>query len=359
MCGEEEKNLEVLEWLLSKTDDHAPLTEGPEGKGYTPLHIASKLGHSKIVSKIFEKSTSLINKNPPDQTNEKNTLLHLASGLGLDSKASLESEGSYVEVVKTLLEKIDVPTDDIRDTLVNGDQETPLHLAAKMGSKAVCVELIKWKDHDKLQVLDLEHKNKDGNTPLHLASENNHIEVVKFLMENGARVESRNKVNDLAVHKAATKGKLEVVKYFASIDDKAGLLNCQGNKQHQSPLHKATLSGHSKVVEILTSKYSVKINIKDKSGNTPLHIACEKGYREIVKILIDQKADITIKNINGNLPLHLACKFNSYNHRILIEDLMKKNRELKLNHPNEENEDGETPLQIADYLRDNVEILNC
>ena len=43
----------------------------------------------------------------------------------------------------------------------------------------------------------------------------------------------------------------------------------------------------------------------------------------------------------------------------LCSEMVTNLHHLTVNHPNEENEDGETPLQIADYLRDNVEIINC
>jgi len=48
----------------------------------------------------------------------------------------------------------------------------------------------------------------------------------------------------------------------------------------------------------------------DKTGRTPLHVAAERGYEEIVAYLIDEGADVSsLGNWScGTTPLHLAAK---------------------------------------------------
>lgn len=48
----------------------------------------------------------------------------------------------------------------------------------------------------------------------------------------------------------------------------------------------------------------------DKTGRTPLHVAAEMGYEEIVAYLIDQGADVNSLGhwSCGTTPLHLAAK---------------------------------------------------
>jgi ankyrin repeat protein len=43
-------------------------------------------------------------------------------------------------------------------------------------------------------------------------------------------------------------------------------------------------------------------------GYTPLHMACEKGYAEIVKLLLEKGANIYIKNDEEKSPLCIASE---------------------------------------------------
>ena len=50
----------------------------------------------------------------------------------------------------------------------------------------------------------------------------------------------------------------------------------------------------------------LNINYIDSNGNTPLHIACERGWNEMVEFLINQECDQTIQNHKSELALHHA-----------------------------------------------------
>jgi len=52
----------------------------------------------------------------------------------------------------------------------------------------------------------------------------------------------------------------------------------------------------------------VDINKKNGVGQTPLYIACEKGFEGIVKILVEHRADVYKKDNDGNTPLFVACQ---------------------------------------------------
>jgi len=43
------------------------------------------------------------------------------------------------------------------------------------------------------------------------------------------------------------------------------------------------------------------------AGRTPLHFACYRGHREVVRLLLDRGADKEKANNFGNIPLHWAC----------------------------------------------------
>jgi ankyrin repeat protein len=57
------------------------------------------------------------------------------------------------------------------------------------------------------------------------------------------------------------------------------------------------------VLRLLLMNESVNFTL---NGTTPLHMAAEKGYPEIVRILISHGADFRIKNDEGKTPLEIA-----------------------------------------------------
>ena len=67
---------------------------------------------------------------------------------------------------------------------------TCAHIAAAKGSVGVLLELMKF---DKSVVIHARNKITDS-TPLHIATEGGHFEVVKMLMDSGASASDENKV---------------------------------------------------------------------------------------------------------------------------------------------------------------------
>lgn len=52
--------------------------------------------------------------------------------------------------------------------------------------------------------------------------------------------------------------------------------------------------------------------IRNAAKWSVLHVACYKGYTEIIKLLIDLGLNINDKTANGYTPLHLACQEGHY-----------------------------------------------
>ena len=90
-----------------------------------------------------------------------------------------------------------------------------------------------------------------------------------------------------------------------------------------TPLHFAVYYGLKKIVGLLVENFA-KLTIKTKKeGETPLHIACKKGYFEIAEILLNQKyGDINFINetkIDGKTGLHLSVMNSSLVTKILLK----------------------------------------
>lgn len=76
-----------------------------------------------------------------------------------------------------------------------------------------------------------------------------------------------------------------------------------------SAVHTAVRKNHHEMVDAMLKK-GIDVNItEDKpgvAGATPLHIACEHVYPQLVKMLMDAGADDTLKNELEETPAHIA-----------------------------------------------------
>ncbi|XP_026216274.1 85/88 kDa calcium-independent phospholipase A2 [Anabas testudineus] len=87
-----------------------------------------------------------------------------------------------------------------------------------------------------------------------------------------------------------------------------------------------------------------QINARDAAGQTPLHLACERGNVACVKELLEEsQARTDIKDRNGETPVHSAAKQDS---PAVIQVLCSR----LCSGVNEVNSSGETPLHVASRM---------
>jgi len=160
-----------------------------------------------------------------------------------------------------------------------------------------------------------------GSTPLHLASENNHTKTMSYLLEKGANIEAKNINGHTPLFTAAKKKSIEAMKLLidAGANIKQTLSDQQQNIIHFilsrctnpnifipiiehcldsgvdvnaqnhlefTALHYAVIENCPDIVKLLL-KHNANKNIADLRFVTPLDIATENGYTEIIELLTD------------------------------------------------------------------------
>ena len=137
------------------------------------------------------------------------------------------------------------------------------------------------------------------------------------------------------IHEAAARGDAFAVKTMLSADASAvNLKNATG----ETPLHWACIRGHRDVVRVLIEA-GADVNVKTSEGWTPLHWAALKGQTNIAILLIDNKADLNAVNKDRWTPMHVAAFAGELD---MIKLLIDKGADIRAR-----DRDGFTPMQVA------------
>jgi len=352
----------TVEFLLQ--EDLANLDEKYE-EDNSPLHIACQYGCTDIANLLIEKGMDINSVNQ-----HKWTPLHMAC------------EHKKVEVVKTLLSHgadITMQTDQGKTALhivcENNDTKTakfllkhkavlsikdhdgnlPIHIACQKGYEGMVKELLKRKYHRNLSSARLDmgveeapdiinEPNGKGFTLLHIACQRGSMEMIKYLLKHKADIDAQTPDNKTVLHMACEQRNLFLVRYLLSENANIYIKT----SENKTALHISCENGEYEIVSELLERAHVLnddtnfINIRlfnnDKSqstkqqqksednGMTALHIACEKGFVDVVRVLLYNKINIVDKTSNLKLTaLHIACK-NSKNdsNKEIVSELLNE-----------------------------------
>jgi ankyrin repeat protein len=213
------------------------------------------------------------------------------------------NNGNLLEVEKILQQGADVNAKD-------KDGWSALHIAVN----DVLVEIVNTLVRKGADVAAMDGA---GATPLHYAASRGNIEEIKILLSNGADVNAQDSLGWTPLRWAVRNGNMEAIKLLVT---RGANVNAK-DRRGSAALHGSNMIN---VVKLLLARGSL-VNAKDSLGETPLFIAAWRGYKDIASSLIESGADVNAETIYGGTPLQEAA---THGHREIVDLLLQKHAEI-------------------------------
>lgn len=187
-----------------------------------------------------------------------------------------------------------------------------LHQAIETGDKVKYSKLIKDKN------TDLNAQDEDGMTPLMSAALAGQVDLIKDLLKRKVQLEKKNKVGDtalaIAVSNEQYKSAKELIKAGAQVD-----IIVAGEEKDTLLIRAASLN--TEITKLILNKDKELLNKTNNSGTTALMQSIRFGQNDIVKLLVSKGANVKIKNNLGQTALDIAKQSNN---DLAVQILSKK-----------------------------------
>jgi ankyrin repeat protein len=140
-------------------------------------------------------------------------------------------------------------------------------VSTEQGATITCMQILKNEEPELAEAL-LNQQNSDGWTPLHVASNEGHVDLIELFVEFGGSVDARS-------------------------------------RNFRTPLHIASIRGNLSVIQAVLMA-GADINAKDIDGNTPCHFSSEYGHKDCLRYLLLKHPSLINKNKENQSPLDVA-----------------------------------------------------
>ncbi|XP_069792433.1 CARD- and ANK-domain containing inflammasome adapter protein [Narcine bancroftii] len=326
-------HVNIIEYLLNR----GAKLEVRDNKGQSPLHRAGEKGHTAAAKVLLRAGAHLYALDA-----ETRTPMHLAT------------QNNCFAIVKLLLKE---------EARSEKRKKSFLHMAALRDEGKIAGLLLKCG-----AVVDI--KDEKNRTPLIHAVSLGHINIVKVLLEAGAKVDAdvidsvlncnNQTLIKLILEKASGISQTVFVNALFKAVQKnqhrtVGVLIEQGidtntrNGMQYTPLLLAAELGHVESVKVLIAN-GAHLDERTPNMNSALHLAAQSGSLSVANLLIDEGMDVNIIGRGDQTPLHIA---SFHNQLPIIEALIRAGSKV-----NAITKEAITPLHIASQ-RGHRETVEC
>ena len=321
----------------------------------SPLMYACLTRHIGLIELLIERGADV-----NILTNEGLSALILACKLGfievvkvlLDNGALVNTQNDNIEILKIIADPIKVLRNSIKQ---HHNFLSPLETACFYGH----IEIVRL-------LLDRGARvNADRNcftSPLLEASASGHSKIAELLLARGAKINMATKLGEVPLVAAICSRNLKmVIQDLGVVEDRLLSSSIKSGKE-----------GHIETIKLLL-KHGAQVNVKENicGCRSPLYMAILMGaHIDAVKLLLDYDADVNVQDHDGWSPLHIASfngctetrKQRSYAQNIDSCNLDEFLIEITVNYiellldrgaqMNIQDKHGRSPLMIASSIGD-------
>ncbi|CAB0037873.1 unnamed protein product [Trichogramma brassicae] len=347
-------------------------------KGRTALHEASRFGHEQLTESLLRRGSNpnLIDENGStvlhllcdERANDNRDLVQMVLELSHDEYRPVDinildkygesplryalshghtraaEKSADAELTETFFE---ICGEQLQVNSRNQKGQTALHLALQYGNKQAIESLL-------TRSADPNATDENGSTPLHVVCEysEDDYDLMQMLFElsndeyKPLQVNLQDNLGNTPLHTALYSDR----KNFAQLLLRNGSNPNLGNKDGRTALHILALRNHDGLAEVFfkitdDQKQTLKIDVQDESGDTPLHSAVQNGHIVLTETLLNRDANPNVANHDGKTSLRIVCRRgnNKNAEQIFFKVMEAKHQILQVD---AQDKQGNTPLHL-------------
>ncbi|XP_044253105.1 uncharacterized protein LOC123004053, partial [Tribolium madens] len=295
-----------------------------------PLHYACRYGFMEVASLLIQNGAKI------SYNKEGQTPIHLAC------------KSSSLNIIQLFIQE------GVNMSIPDKNGKMPIHIACELDTTKILKELVE-------NGCEIEVSDYNGLYPIHYACRNifNGDNLVKFLTLNRANVNVVGGDGKMPIHDACQNedygydivriiysrqntisiedykilfdyvcknrfNGFEIANFFLKTPKR--LVECSADEERKLQMCLAFENNRSDILKLIITSGGVSINESDSEGKLPIHIACEKDWPVVTRILIERGSKIDVVDNRGRRPVDCVPK-DSLHYREFLKVLRMNDQE--------------------------------